>query len=193
MKPTAPRCRSRVPRRGTCSTRGSRRPMAEIGYIDAINQAHHQEMAHDARVLVRGEDVGRKGGVFGATMGLVEKFGEDRVIDTPLAESSIAGVAIGMAANGLRPIAEMQFADFIHPAFNQIVSEAAKMRYRSNNDWHVPMVIRAPFGGGIHGALYHSQSVEAFFAHVPGLKVVIPSTPYDAKGLLISAIRDPDP
>lgn len=167
--------------------------MPEIRYIDAINQAHHEEMARDERVLVLGEDVGRKGGVFGATMGLLEKFGEDRVIDTPLAESSIAGVAIGMACNGLLPIAEFQFADFIHPAFNQIVSEAARMRYRSNNAYGCPVVLRAPYGGSHGTALYHSQSIEAFYAHVPGLKVVAPSTPYDAKGMLKAAIRDPDP
>ena len=165
----------------------------QMTYIQAIQSAMRDEMERDESVIVLGEDVGKKGGVFGATVGLQELYGDMRVIDTPLAESSIAGVAIGAALNGLRPVAEIQFADFIHPAFNQIVSEAAKMRYRSNNDWNVPMVIRAPFGGGVHGALYHSQSVEAFFAHVPGLKVVIPSTPYDAKGLLISAIRDPDP
>lgn len=167
--------------------------MPEIRYIDAINQAHHEEMARDERVLVMGEDVGRKGGVFGATMGLLEKFGEGRVIDTPLAESSIAGVAIGMAANGLLPIAEFQFADFSHPAFNQIVSEAARMRYRSNNAFGCPVVFRAPYGGSHGTALYHSQSIEAFYAHVPGLKVVAPYTPYDAKGILKSAIRDPDP
>lgn len=167
--------------------------MAEIRYIDAINQAHHEEMARDDRVVVLGEDVGRKGGVFGATMGLLDRFGEDRVIDTPLAESSIAGVAIGMAANGLLPIAEFQFADFIHPAFNQIVSEAARMRYRSNNAFGCPLVLRAPFGGSHGTALYHSQSIEVFYAHVPGLKVVAPCTPYDAKGMLKAAIRDPDP
>jgi 2-oxoisovalerate dehydrogenase E1 component beta subunit len=167
--------------------------MAEIRYIDAINQAHHEEMARDERVLVMGEDVGRKGGVFGATMGLLEKFGEGRVIDTPLAESSIAGVAIGMAANGLLPIAEFQFADFSHPAFNQIVSEAARMRYRSNNAFGCPVVFRAPYGGSHGTALYHSQSIEAFYSHVPGLKVVAPYTPYDAKGILKSAVRDPDP
>lgn len=167
--------------------------MAEIRYIDAINQAHHEEFARDERVVVMGEDVGRKGGVFGATMGLSEKFGEDRVIDTPLAESSIAGVAIGMAINGLLPIAEFQFADFIHPAFNQIVSEAARMRYRSNNAFGCPVVFRAPYGGSHGTALYHSQSIETFYAHVPGLKVVAPYTPYDAKGLLKAAIRDPDP
>jgi 2-oxoisovalerate dehydrogenase E1 component beta subunit len=144
-------------------------------------------------VVVLGEDVGRKGGVFGATAGLLEKYGEERVIDSPLAESSIAGVAIGMAANGLRPIAEFQFADFIHPAFNQIVSEAARMRYRSNNAFGCPVVFRAPWGGSHGTALYHSQSVEAFYAHVPGLKVVAPATPADAKGLLKSAVRDPDP
>lgn len=167
--------------------------MAEIRYIDAINQAHHEEFARDERVVVLGEDVGRKGGVFGATAGLLDKFGEDRVIDSPLAESSIAGMAIGMAANGLLPIAEFQFADFIHPAFNQIVSEAARMRYRSNNAFGCPVVFRAPWGGSHGTALYHSQSIEAFYSHVPGIKVVAPSTPYDAKGLLKSAIRDPDP
>lgn len=165
----------------------------QMTYIQAIRSGLRDEMERDDAVIVLGEDVGVKGGVFGATAGLQEQFGDLRVIDTPLAESAIVGVAIGAAINGMKPVAEMQFADFIHPAFNQIVSEAAKMRYRSNNDFNVPMVIRAPFGGGVHGALYHSQSVEAFFAHVPGLKVVIPATPYDAKGLLVSAIRDPDP
>ena len=167
--------------------------MAELRYIDAINQAHHEEFARDERVVVMGEDVGCKGGVFGATMGLFDKFGEDRVIDTPLAESSIAGIAIGMAANGLLPIAEFQFADFIHPAFNQIVNEAARMRYRSNNAFGCPVVFRTPYGGSHGTALYHSQSIETYYAHVPGLKVVTPSTPYDAKGLLKAAIRDPDP
>ena len=167
--------------------------MAEIRYIDAINQAHHEEFARDERVVVLGEDVGRKGGVFGVTAGLLDKFGEARVIDAPLAESSIAGVAIGMAANGLLPIAEFQFADFIHPAFNQIVSEAARMRYRSNNAFGCPVVFRAPYGGSHGTALYHSQSIEAFYAHVPGIKVVVPSTSADAKGLLKAAVRDPDP
>jgi len=167
--------------------------MAELRYVDALNQAHHEEMARDERVVVLGEDVGRKGGVFGVTTGLYERFGEDRVIDSPLAESSIAGVAIGMAANGLLPIAEFQFADFIHPAFNQIVSEAARMRYRSNNGYGCPVVFRAPYGGSHGTALYHSQSVEAFYAHVPGLKVVAPYTPADAKGMLKAAVRDPDP
>ena len=135
----------------------------------------------------------RKGGVFGATDGLYARFGEARVLDTPLAESAIVGIAVGAALNGLIPIAEIQFADFIHPAFDQIVSEAARTRYRSNGDWSVPIVIRTPFGGGVHGGLYHSQSIEAFYAHVPGLKVVVPSMPADAHGLLKSAIRDPDP
>ncbi len=167
--------------------------MTIVSYIDAINQAMCEEMARDQKVFVLGEDVGLKGGVFKATQGLYEEFGEARVMDTPLAESAIAGVAIGAAAYGLRPIAEIQFADFIMPAVNQIVSEAAKMRYRSNGDWNCPLVIRAPYGGGVHGGLYHSQCVEAMFCNIPGLKVVAPSTPYDAKGLLISAIRDEDP
>ncbi|MER1984936.1 MAG: alpha-ketoacid dehydrogenase subunit beta [Solibacillus sp.] len=164
-----------------------------LSYIEAITLAMKEEMERDARVFILGEDVGHKGGVFKATAGLYEQFGEARVLDTPLAESAIAGVAIGAAMYGMRPIAEMQFADFILPAVNQIVSEAAKLRYRTNNDWSCPLVIRAPFGGGIHGALYHSQSVEAMFASTPGLKIVIPSSPYDAKGLLKAAIRDPDP
>jgi 2-oxoisovalerate dehydrogenase E1 component beta subunit len=167
--------------------------MAIISYIDAITMAMREEMERDEKVFVLGEDVGLKGGVFKATAGLYEKFGEERVIDTPLAESAIAGVGIGAAMYGMRPIAEMQFADFIMPAVNQIISEAAKIRYRSNNDWTCPITIRAPFGGGVHGALYHSQSVEAVFANQPGLKIVIPSTPYDAKGLLKAAIRDEDP
>ena len=162
-------------------------------YIQAIRDAMYEEMQRDENVFVLGEDVGRKGGVFRATEGLYDEFGKERVIDTPLAESAIAGVGIGAAMYGLRPIAEMQFADFILPAVNQIVSEAAKIRYRSNNDWHCPITIRAPFGGGIAGALYHSQSIEALFASQPGLKIVIPSDPYDAKGLLKAAIRDEDP
>jgi 2-oxoisovalerate dehydrogenase E1 component beta subunit len=167
--------------------------MAIISYIDSITMAMREEMERDPRVFVLGEDVGLKGGVFKATQGLYEQFGEERVIDTPLAESAIAGVGIGAAMYGMRPIAEMQFADFIMPAVNQIISEAAKIRYRSNNDWSCPMVIRAPYGGGVHGALYHSQSVEAVFANQPGLKIVMPSTPYDAKGLLKAAVRDNDP
>lgn len=167
--------------------------MAVMSYIDAITLAMREEMERDEKVFVLGEDVGKKGGVFKATHGLYDQFGEDRALDTPLAESAIAGVAIGAAMYGMRPIAEMQFADFIMTAVNQIVSEAAKIRYRSNNDWTCPITVRAPFGGGVHGALYHSQSVEAMFANQPGLKIVIPSTPYDAKGLLKAAIRDEDP
>lgn len=167
--------------------------MKQMTYIEAITRAMDEALARDEQVFVIGEDVGLKGGVFKATAGLYEKYGEQRVIDAPLTESAIAGVAIGAAMVGKRPIAEMQFADFIMPAVNQIVSEAAKIRYRSNNDWSCPIVLRAPFGGGVHGALYHSQSVEAMFAGTPGLKIVIPSTPYDAKGLLAAAILDPDP
>ena len=167
--------------------------MPVISYIDAVTQALREEMRRDRRVFVLGEDVGVRGGVFRATNGLIEEFGEDRVLDTPLTESAIVGVSIGAAAYGLRPVAEIQFADFIMPAMNQIVSEAARLRYRSNNDWHCPLVIRAPYGGGVHGALYHSQSVESLFMSVPGLKIVTPSTPYDVKGLLKSAIRDEDP
>ncbi len=167
--------------------------MPVISYIDAVTMAIREEMERDSKVFTLGEDVGLKGGVFKATFGLYDQFGEDRVIDTPLAESAIAGVAIGAAMYGMRPIAEIQFADFIMPAVNQIISEAAKIRYRSNNDWSCPLVIRAPYGGGVHGALYHSQSVEAIFANQPGLKIVMPSTPYDVKGLLKAAIRDEDP
>ncbi|MBP1933547.1 alpha-ketoacid dehydrogenase subunit beta [Ammoniphilus resinae] len=167
--------------------------MAVISYIEAVTQALREEMLSDQKVFILGEDVGVRGGVFRATAGLYEEFGADRVIDAPLAESAIAGVAIGAAAYGMRPVAEMQFADFIMTAVNQIVNEAAKMRYRSNGDWNCPVVIRAPYGGGVHGALYHSQSIEAMFCHVPGLKVVAPSTPYDVKGMLKSAIHDNDP
>src|SRR6266851_1101079 len=167
--------------------------MAEMTLIDAIRQGLDEELARDDRVFITGEDVGKRGGVFRATQGLFDKYGPERVIDSPLAELSIVGIGIGAALYGLRPICEIQFADFIHPAFNQIVNEAAKMYYRSNGEWTVPMVIRAPYGGGISGGLYHSQSVEAFFAHVPGLKVVVPSNPADAKGLLKSAVRDPNP
>jgi 2-oxoisovalerate dehydrogenase E1 component beta subunit len=167
--------------------------MPEKTMIEAIRQAIDEELAHDERVFVVGEDVGLRGGVFRATQGLIEKYGPERVIDSPLAELSIVGVGIGAALYGMRPICEIQFADFIYPAMNQIVNEAAKMCYRSNGEWTVPMVIRAPYGGGIGGALYHSQSVEAMFTHVTGLKVVIPSNPYDARGLLKSAVRDPNP
>lgn len=167
--------------------------MAAKTYIEAIREAMAEELRRDERVMIFGEDVGAKGGVFGATEGLQKEFGEWRVMDSPLAESCIVGVCIGAAMGGMRPIAEIQFQDFIMPAVDQIVSEAAKMRYRSNNDWNVPIVVRAPFGGGIHGALYHSQSIEAMFCGVPGLRVVVPSSPYDAKGMLIAAIRNPDP
>ncbi|MBJ7593904.1 MAG: alpha-ketoacid dehydrogenase subunit beta [Candidatus Dormibacteraeota bacterium] len=162
-------------------------------FLEAVREGMRDEMRRDERVMILGEDVGAKGGVFGTTDGLQKEFGEWRVMDSPLAESCIVGVCIGAALYGMRPIAEIQFQDFIMPAVDQIVSEAAKMRYRSNDAWSVPMVVRAPFGGGVHGALYHSQSIEAMFCGVPGLKVVVPSTPYDAKGLLISALRDPDP
>ncbi|MBF2422682.1 alpha-ketoacid dehydrogenase subunit beta [Listeria welshimeri] len=167
--------------------------MPVISYIDAITMALKEEMERDDKVFILGEDVGKKGGVFKATAGLYDEFGEDRVLDTPLAESAIAGVGIGAAMYGYRPVAEMQFADFIMPAVNQIISEASRIRYRSNNDWSCPLVIRAPFGGGVHGALYHSQSVEKVFFGQPGLKIVVPSSPYDAKGLLKAAIRDNDP
>ena len=166
--------------------------MATKTVIEALRDALHEEMQRDERVLVMGEDV-EEGGVFRATEGFLAEFGPGRIIDTPLSESLIVGAAIGAALNGMRPVAEIQFADFIHPAMDQIVSEAARMRYRSNGAFSCPMVIRAPSGGGIHGALYHSQNVEALFAHVPGLKVVAPSTPYDAAGLLKAAIRDDDP
>jgi len=161
--------------------------------LEAITDAMRLEMRNDDRVVVFGEDVGKKGGVFGATAGLFEEFGEKRCFDTPLSECGIIGTAIGMAVYGMRPIAEIQFLDFIYPAFDQIVSEAAKMRYRSGGEYTCPMVIRSPYGGGIRGGHYHSQSSEAYFCHTPGLKVVIPSTPADAKGLLIASIRDEDP
>jgi len=167
--------------------------MAVMTLIESIRETLREEMRRDEAIIVLGEDVGKKGGVFLATDGLFDEFGGDRVLDTPLTESMIIGASIGAAVNGLRPVPEIQFADFIMPAFNQIVSEAARMRYRSNGAFTCPITIRAPYGGGVHGALYHSQSVEAFFAHVPGLKVVIPSTPHDARGLLRSSIRDDDP
>lgn len=167
--------------------------MAEMSLLEALRSGLDEAMAADERVFIFGEDVGRRGGVFRVTDGLIDKYGPYRVMDAPLAESIIVGASIGAACYGLRPVAEIQFADFIWPATNQLVSEAARMRYRSNGEWNVPMVVRAPYGGGIHGALYHSQSVEAFFAHVPGLKVVAPATPYDVKGMIKSAIADPDP
>ena len=167
--------------------------MKTMTLLEALNDAMHVEMGNDDRVVVFGEDVGRKGGVFGTTAGLQEKFGAERCFDTPLSECGIIGTAVGMAVYGMRPIAEIQFLDFIYPAFDQIVSEAAKIRYRSGGEYTCPLVIRAPSGGGIRGGHYHSQSSEAYFCHTPGLKVVMPSTPSDAKGLLISSIRDEDP
>jgi 2-oxoisovalerate dehydrogenase E1 component beta subunit len=167
--------------------------MAEMTVIDAIRQAMDEELERDKRVFIVGEDVGPRGGVFRATMGLYAKYGGDRIVDSPLAELSIIAIGIGAALDGLHPICEIQFADFIHPALNQIINEAAKLYYRSGGTWNVPMTIRAPYGGGISGGLYHSQSLEALFAHVPGLKIVIPSNPYDAKGLFKSAVREPNP
>ncbi len=167
--------------------------MAIKTLIEAVNEALYEEMERDPGVIVLGEDVGVHGGVFRATDGLQKRFGAERVNDTPLAELGIVGVAIGAAMQGLKPVAEIQFADYIHPAYDQIVNEAAKIRYRSNGQYTCPLVVRAPFGAGVHGGLYHSQSVEALFFHVPGLKIVIPSSPADCKGLLKAAIRDPDP
>jgi 2-oxoisovalerate dehydrogenase E1 component beta subunit len=167
--------------------------MAELNILEAIRLAMDEEMEADDRVMVMGEDVGRKGGVFGATDGLWAKYGDKRVLDTPLSEGLIAGAAAGAALYGLRPIAEMQFADFVYPAFNQIVSEISRMRYRSNGTFGLPMVIRMPYGGGVHGALYHSQSNEGYFTSTVGLKVVAPGTPTDARALLRASIRDPDP
>jgi 2-oxoisovalerate dehydrogenase E1 component beta subunit len=166
--------------------------MAERSYLEAIQEALTEEMERLPTMLVLGEDV-QSGGVFRVTDGLAERFGPARVLDTPLAESTIVGAAIGLATNGCVPVAEIQFADFAFPAFNQLISEAARWRYRSNGAWGCPIVVRMPFGAGVRGALYHSQSIEAMLAHVPGLKIVVPSTPYDAKGLLKAAIRDPDP
>lgn len=185
-----------APERSTPTTRsaaGESALRAESSFIDAIHDTLLEEMRADDRVVILGEDVGRRGGVFRVTAGLLEEFGEQRVIDTPLAESGIIGSAIGMALNGLRPIAEIQFLDFIHSAMDQIMNEAARIRYRSNNDFSCPLVIRVPFGGGVHGALYHSQSIEAVFVHTPGIKVVAPATPADARGLLHTAIHDEDP
>ncbi len=167
--------------------------MPVYNIIQAVNDALRLEMKRDARVVILGEDVGKFGGVFRATSGLYDEFGPDRVIDTPLAEAGIIGAAIGMALYGLRPVPEIQFADFIYPAYDQIVNELAKFRYRSGGQYQAPVVIRTPYGGGIRGGHYHSQSPEAYFVHTPGLKVVIPSNPYDAKGLLLSSIRGEDP
>ncbi len=167
--------------------------MPVLNIIQSVNDALRLEMRRDPNVVVLGEDVGKFGGVFRATQGLYDEFGADRVIDTPLAESGIIGTAVGMALYGLRPVPEIQFADFIFPAIDQIVNEVAKYRYRSGGQFSCPLVIRSPYGGGIRGGHYHSQSPETHFIHTPGLKVVVPATPEDAKGLLTSAIRDPDP
>ena len=165
--------------------------MGDITYIEAIHQALWEEMERDERVFLIGEDIGHYGGAFKITLGFLERFGADRVIDTPIAESAIVGTATGAALMGLRPVVEMQFADFIACGFDQVVNMAAKFHYRTGSS--VPLVIRCPSGGGVHGGPFHSQNPEAWFIHVPGLKVVAPSTPYDAKGLLKAAIRDPDP
>src|SRR3984885_12232008 len=165
----------------------------QLNLVQALNDALRHEMRRDPRVVVLGEDVGKVGGVFRVTQGLWDEFGEDRVVDTPLSEGGIVGTAIGMALYGLLPVPEIQFADFIYSAFDQIVSELAKLRWRSGGEYPAKMVLRAPVGGGIRGGLYHSQSPESLFIHVAGLKVVCPSSPHDAKGLLLASIRDPDP
>ncbi len=167
--------------------------VTELTVVQAVNRALHEAMRADPDVVVLGEDVGVNGGVFRATDGLLKEFGADRVLDTPLSETGIVGTAIGMALYGLKPVAEIQFLDFIYPAFDQIVSELAKLRYRSGGQFPCHVVIRTPYGGGIKGGLYHSQSTEAYFCHTAGLKVVVPSTPADAKGLLLSAVADEDP
>jgi 2-oxoisovalerate dehydrogenase E1 component beta subunit len=167
--------------------------VTEKNVVTAIHDTLHERMAADERVVMLGEDIATRGGVFRVTQGFLDEFGEERVIDTPIAEGMIVGIAVGMALHGLLPVAEIEFADFIHPAFDQMVSEVARMRYRTNGDFGLPMVVRAPYGGGVHGALYHSQSIEAFYGHIPGLKVVVPSTPYDVTGMLRAAIDDPDP
>lgn len=167
--------------------------MAVKTVLEGVRDALHSEMQRDSRVFIMGEDVGPRGNVFLITKGFLDEFGRERVIDTPLAEASIVGIAVGAAMAGMRPVAEIQFADFIYPAYNQIVGEAAKIRYRSAGGNSCPLVIRTPYGGGVRGALSHSVSVEALFYHVPGLKICVPSTPADTQGLLVSAIRDPDP
>lgn len=167
--------------------------MPQMNMVQAINDALRVEMRRDDRIVIMGEDVGKVGGVFRVTQGLFDEFGDDRVIDTPLSEGGIIGCAIGMALYGLVPVPEIQFADFIWPAYDQVVNELAKYRYRSGGEYSAKMVIRTPVGGGIKGGHYHSQHPEAPFVHVPGLKVVCPSNPFDAKGLLIAALRDPDP
>jgi len=173
---------------------GGTEPGAEcLTNLEAVRLALHEAMVADDKTVILGEDVGVRGNVFLITTGFLQEFGARRVIDMPLAEASIVGIAVGMAMQGLRPIAEIQFADFIYPAFSQIVGEAAKIRYRSNGEYGCPLVIRTPYGGGVHGALSHSVSIEALFYHVPGLKIVAPTTPYDIKGLLTAAIEDPDP
>ncbi len=165
----------------------------QMNMVQAINDGLRHEMRRDKRVVVLGEDVGKVGGVFRVTQGLFEEFGDDRVIDTPLSEGGIIGTAIGMALYGLRPVPEIQFSDFIFPAFDQIVNELAKFRYRSGGQYPCPVVIRTPVGGGIRGGHYHSQSPEALFIHTPGLKVVAPSNPHDTKGLLLACMRQNDP
>ncbi len=167
--------------------------MAEMTVIEAVQAALREEMERDPTVFMLGEDIGKRGGVFLATEGFIDQFGEERVIDTPLAEASIGGIALGAAVNGMRPVAEIEFADFIWPAVNQVIGEAARVRYGTQGRRTAPLVLRVPYGGGVRGGLFHSQSGEVAFAHQPGLKVVAPATPYDAKGLLKSAIRDDDP
>lgn len=167
--------------------------MATLTLLGAVRDALMTEMALDPRVVLMGEDVGFSGGVFRATEGLQKEFGEERVMDTPLAESGILGLAAGMAVNGLRPVPEIQFLDFLYPGFDELINEIAKIRYRSGGGFTCPLVMRSPYGGGIRGGHYHSQSTETFFTHTPGLKVVVPSNPYDTKGLLIASMRDDDP
>jgi 2-oxoisovalerate dehydrogenase E1 component beta subunit len=166
---------------------------AELTLVEAVNRALHHEMERDPDVIVLGEDVGKNGGVFRATVGLLDRFGPQRVLDTPLAETLIGGIAIGMAAEGLKPVAEIQFTGFIYPAMDHIVNHASRLRHRTQGRLSCPMVIRSPCGAGIHAPEHHSESVEAFFAHVPGLRVIIPSSPRKAYGLLLASIRDPDP
>lgn len=167
--------------------------MAKINMVQAINLALHEEMQKDPAVLVMGEDVGVDGGVFRVTEGLLNKFGSERVIDTPLAESGIVGTAIGMAVSGLKPVAEIQFEGFSYMTIDQLATHASRIRNRSRGTYHCPLVVRMPYGGGVRALEHHSEAVATFFIHIPGLKVVIPSTPYDARGLLLSSIRDPDP
>lgn len=167
--------------------------MAQLNLVQSVARTLASEMARDERVVVLGEDVGKRGGVFLATEGLFDRFGPDRVIDSPLSEAAILGAAVGMAVHGLRPVAEIQFADYVYPGFDQLVSQAAKLRYRSGGQFYAPMVVRMPAGGGVKGGHHHSQNPETHFVHTPGLKVVYPSSPKDAKGLLTTAIRDDDP